>query len=217
MEQRTWQILLKIYKDLYTYKHLLKNSPEMTIDVATLSADEIPSDLPIIQQQTQAVIAYLLGVKELPDIPTMSARIDKYYQKDDFWRRLLLSYVDVCQSLENENSDPEIKAQQEQIVSQVKDLSDSVDEYIRKRKEIIARFSAKLDTQNFPIDSKKLFTNYLNMAEKDPENAWILLITSPAAFAPLRSVDASGRVLISPSQAKKINKNIGHFIKALKA
>ena len=111
-----------------------------------------------------------------------------------------------------------MEAQRSEIALNVKNLSDNVDTYIQQRKDIIARFSKALDTQNFPIDSKQLFTNYLNMAEKDPENAWKLLITSPAAFSPLKSVDAAtGKVLIPPEQSLKINKNIGHFIKSLKA
>ena len=232
MEQDTLQNLLKIYKNLYTYKHLLKDSPAITIDVETLAPDEISSFLPTIQQETQAVIAYLLGLKELPDTSSILARINQYYKEDNFWRKLLLSYVDVCQALENEPTETQqtiktqeeiaalqaIEAQQSEIALDVKNLSDNVNSYIQRRKDIIARFSKALDTQNFPIDSKRLFTNYLNMAEKDPENAWKLLITSPAAFSPLKSVDAfTGKILIPTTQALKINKSIGHFIKSLKA
>ena len=224
METDTLQNLLKIYKDLYTYKHLLKDSPALTIDVSILTPDEVLPLLPTIQQQTGDVIAYLLGLKELPDIPTMSARIDQYYQKDNFWRKLLLAYVDVCKALEDEtaqqmaDTQKAIDAQRMEIFSEIKDLSDTVGAYIQQRKDIVARFSAKLDAQKFPIDSKQLFTNYLNMAEKDPKNAWQLLITSPAAFAPLKTVDAvTGKVLVPPMLALKINRKIARFIKSLKA
>ena len=240
MNENALKNLLEIYKNLYTYKHLLKGAPDITVDLDSLALAEISALLPTIEQQTAAVIAYLLGLKTLPDTDAMLARINQYYQKDDFWRRLLLAYVDVCQAPEDQEPSAEqeqpsaeqeqltaeqeqpsaeqeqLVAEQKQIALQCKELFDSVEGYIQRRKDIIDRFSKALDTQNFPIDSKRLFTNYLNMAEKDPENAWKLLMMSPAAFAPLKATDTSGKFLFSPTQAQKINKNIARFIRSLK-
>lgn len=213
MKEAALKNLLDVYKSLYTYKDLLKGAPETTINLDALSAEDIQKHLPIIQQQTQAVITYLLGMKQLPDTPTMLARINQHYTADDFWRRLLLSYAEVAQS----SDDDVFNSQREEVLAEGKNLFNSVENYIQQRRNIIQRFSAKLDEQKFPIDSKKLLTNYLNMAERDPEGAWKLLISSPASFSPLKTSDASGRSSFSPSQAVKINHTIGSFIKNLKA
>lgn len=213
MKQEALKNLLDIYKNLYTYKNLLKGAPELTIDPNTLPMDDATPFLPTILQQTQAVIAHLLGLRQLPGTPEILDRINQHYKQNDFWRKLLLNYVDVSQSLD----DDAFNVQREEVLTEGKNLFGSVESYIQKRKEIIQRFSAEIDKQNFPIDSKKLLTNYLNMAEKDPENAWNLLTTSPATFSPLKAVDTSGKASFSPAQAQKINHTIGTFIKKLKA
>ena len=79
MNQASTENLLAIYKDLFTYKHLLKGSPELTVDLSGVTAENLSTYLPVIQQQTQSVINYLLGVRETLNISAMLERINKHY------------------------------------------------------------------------------------------------------------------------------------------
>ena len=73
-----------------------------------------------------------------------------------------------------------------------------------------------MKAQKFPVDAQKLIRNYLNMAEKNATEAWNVLTTNPAAFAPLEVVTPEGKRLMAPKEAIELNKKMGVFLRKLK-
>lgn len=206
--------IIRIYQQLYQYKHLIPNAPELSIDIAQTPAEQVESQFETINEQLANMVAYLLGLHaETMNVTNMIDSLQEHYKEDDFWRLVLLDYMDIRQEQEEE-----ALAQKKQAVqTQAQSLYQRIIEYQRRRNEIITAFANKLNTQKFPINAERLFKNYLNMADIDAKQAWSVVITNPAAFSPILVEDSNGKRIISIRDAKKINKQIGHFIKSMKA
>ena len=95
--------LTAIYKQLYQYRHLLKGAPPLTIDLDTLSDSQISDGFSQLNEELNNVIGFLLGLhgSSLP-IKTMIDAVNKHYKKDDFWRSLLLDFIEIKQEIEEE-------------------------------------------------------------------------------------------------------------------
>lgn len=208
------QRLINIYKQLYQYRDMLKGSPALTFDVATMTSDSIANSFDAIKTQIVPVIAYLLGLRgtDLP-VATMIDQLNRHYKKDDFWRNLLLNYIELCQ----EEDEEKLAEQQQQIQSQGLSLYEKLRNFQRRRKEIIDSFASKMAPENFPVNAERLFRNYLNMADLDAQKAWNVLIENPAFFSPIIVEDENGKRILSIADAKDINKKIGAFVKKIKA
>lgn len=208
------QRLINIYKQLYQYRDMLKGSPALTFDVATMTSDSIANSFDAIKTQIVPVIAYLLGLRgtDLP-VATMIDQLNRHYKKDDFWRNLLLNYIELCQ----EEDEEKLAEQQQQIQSQGLSLYEKLRNFQRRRKEIIDSFASKMAPENFPVNAERLFRNYLNMADLDAQKAWEVLIENPAFFSPIIVEDENGKRILSIADAKDINKKIGAFVKKIKA
>lgn len=208
------QRLINIYKQLYQYRDMLKGSPALTFDVATMTSDSIANSFDAIKTQIVPVIAYLLGLRgtDLP-VATMIDQLNRHYKKDDFWRNLLLNYIELCQ----EEDEEKLAEQQQQIQSQGLSLYEKLRNFQRRRKEIIDSFASKMAPENFPVNAERLFRNYLNMADLDAQKAWDVLIENPAFFSPIIVEDENGKRILSIADAKDINKKIGAFVKKIKA
>lgn len=208
------QGLLDIYKKLYQYRDMLKGGPTLTFDTASMEPDAIEESFEQIDLQLATAISYLLGLggKTLT-VELMLASLNAHYKKDDFWRRLLLDYIEIQQQKDEES----IEIQKQQVHQKGSTLLEKIREFQRKRKDLIRRFSAKLEPEKFPINAERMFKNYLHMADLDAQKAWDALITNPAFFSPIIVEDANGNRVISIENAKDINKKIGAFIKKTKA
>ncbi len=208
------QRLINIYKQLYQYRDMLKGSPALTFDVDAMTGDSIANSFDAIKTQIVPVIAYLLGLRgtELP-VATMIDQLNRHYKKDDFWRNLLLNYIELCQ----EEDEEKLAEQQQQIQSQGLSLYEKLRNFQRRRKEIIDSFASKMAPENFPVNAERLFRNYLNMADLDAQKAWDVLIENPAFFSPIIVEDENGKRILSIADAKDINKKIGAFVKKIKA
>lgn len=208
------QRLINIYKQLYQYRDMLKGSPALTFDVDAMTSDSIANSFDAIKTQIVPVIAYLLGLRgtDLP-VATMIDQLNRHYKKDDFWRNLLLNYIELCQ----EEDEEKLAEQQQQIQSQGLSLYEKLRNFQRRRKEIIDSFASKMAPENFPVNAERLFRNYLNMADLDAQKAWNVLIENPAFFSPIIVEDENGKRILSIADAKDINKKIGAFVKKIKA
>ena len=208
------QQIFKIYQQLYQYRDMLKNAPQLTFDLSQFSPEQLDSQEQNIRTELDSVIAYLLGmrVQNLSVIPMIES-LNKHYKQDDFWRLTILDYIDVCQ----EEAEDALEEKKRAAVEEGNAVYKKIMEYQRQRKEIIKSFADKLATQKFPINGERLFRNYLNMADIDSKQAWEVLITNPAAFSPIKVEDEKGKRIISVSAAKQLNKKIGSYIKTMKA
>ena len=83
------------------------------------------------------------------------------------------------------------------------------------KKRIISSFLQKMKKKNYPVDAKRLITNYWKMCGQDAEKAWNILTTNPAFFAPIITVDEKGKTVISPKKASAINNELANFLKKM--
>ena len=96
--------IIAIYKQLFQYKHLLSGGADLTFNVSELDEAFLESRFPEIENQLKNAVAFLLGIRiaatdqnsPLP-VEKMLSSVEKTYKKDDFWRRLLLDYIEVRQ------------------------------------------------------------------------------------------------------------------------
>ena len=212
--------IIAIYKQLFQYKHLLSGGADLTFNVSELDEAFLESRFPEIENQLKNAVAFLLGIRiaatdqnsPLP-VEKMLSSVEKTYKKDDFWRRLLLDYIEVRQ----QEDEKQIRQKKQTVQQEGLDLYKKLSNFRKRRKEIISSFAKKLNEEKLPIDATRLFTNYLNMADIDAEEAWKVAITNPAFFAPINTVDKNGKRNLSVSGAKEVNKKAAAAIKKMKA
>ena len=205
--------LVGVYKQLYKYKDLLKNAPVLSCNLENIPDSELPNVFAQMEGELNSVIGYLLGMRGELKVNSMLEAINTHYKKEDFWRNLLLDFVEIKQ----EEAEHAIKEEKKVVQEDGLEIYAKLREFQKRRKEIIESFSEKIKGDNFPIDAKRLFKNYLNMADIDPKQAWEVLISNPAFFSPLIVEDANGKRTLSIKDAKDVNKKIGARLKKIKA
>ncbi len=87
------------------------------------------------------------------------------------------------------------------------------------RNLVIQKVADAIKKAGFPVDGKKLITNYLKAYETNKKEAYKTLTTNPAMFAPLQLDQIKKSFLfgkIKPEDGHRINKELGIFLKHLK-
>ena len=83
------------------------------------------------------------------------------------------------------------------------------------------KFIEAIKAKNFPIDAERLVNNFFKSVRKDPEGAQKILETNPATYAPIQVEKIPprffGMIKPKPEDGIRINKEIGKFLKNLKA
>ena len=217
MIENTAEETLLIYEDLYKYRDLLKDGPMLSVDVESKfdeEGDALEEAYPTVQSELKSMMGYLFGLPE-PEltVPNMLNSVQKNYPNDDYWRQILIRYIELQQTLDEE----EIERKSDEMLIQGQKIMNDIQEYKSKKTAIIQSFSKAIDIKGYPINSRRLVVNYLKMSKYDDKKAWETITTNPAFFAPLEVVDENGKRLMSVSDAKKLNKEIGGYIKKLKA
>ena len=217
MIDNTAEETLLIYEDLYKYRDLLKDGPMLSVDVESKfdeEGDALEEAYPTVQSELKSMMGYLLGLPEQElTVPNMLNSVQKNYPNDDYWRQILIRYIELQQTLDEE----EIERKSDEMLIQGQKIMNDIQEYKSKKTAIIQSFSKAIDVKGYPINSRRLVVNYLKMSKYDDKKAWETITTNPAFFAPLEVVDENGKRLMSVSDAKKLNKEIGGYIKKLKA
>ncbi len=206
--------ILEIYSQLWRYKDVLKGAPAFKVDPTQVTEETEKVLMPQIDFNTKEIIGYLLGI-QVKEISTTSmiAAIEKHYQKDDFWRKLLIEYV---QAIHNKDISA-FQEEKQKLEQQLLSFKNKINSYSEERKEIILSFAAAIEKEKFPVNAQKLLSNYLNMADENPQEAWSVLVTNPAYFSPIITTDSQGKNILSPAEAKKQNEKLAKFLKNLKA
>ena len=129
----------------------------------------------------------------------------------------LVSYVEIMIEME----ECEINFEEMRLIRERKKLENEILEIKRQKLARMRLYIDKIKKKNFPVDAEKLVKNYFNASEKDPENAFKVLITTPAVYAPIDFSKIKsklfGLIKVKPKDGIKINKKIGKFLKRLKA
>jgi len=85
-----------------------------------------------------------------------------------------------------------------------------------QKEEIIEKAGSAIEKAGFPVDGRKLVRNYLKAAETNAEEAFKILITVPATFAPIETKEVKkGLFHVNPDEGKRINKELASFLKKL--
>jgi hypothetical protein len=135
---------------------------------------------------------------------------------DEDLQDLIFSHIEVLIELEA----CEIREEVMGLRRDKKKIREEYNEMKYMREKVIETYVELIEKNNFPVDARKLMTNYLRAASKSPEKAYETLTTNPAMFSPIL-VDKMPRRLLgllkpSPSDAKKMNKKIAKFLKKAK-
>jgi hypothetical protein len=136
--------------------------------------------------------------------------------EDPILQEAIFSHIEVLIELEAIEIRQEalgLKKEKKKIVKQYNEMK-----YMREK--VINTYVEKLEKHKFPIDARKLMTNYLKAASKAPQKAFQTLTSNPAMFAPIE-IDKMPKKLFglikpSPKDARNMNKKIARFLKKAK-
>lgn len=129
----------------------------------------------------------------------------------------LISYVEILIELEG----CEIAYNLRKAKAERRKIERALYEEHQHRQQRMKDFIDKIRLQNFPIDAERLVTNYFKTAKKDPDGAQKILENNPATFAPIQTDKIPprffGMIKPKPEDGIRINKEIGKYLKNLKA
>ena len=114
-------LLFQIYKKFYQQRAVLQTAPALTIDMTQTSPENFDTDL--ADKEIHDLISFLLGVQNVSQIAwdEALALVEKYYNHQPQWKRLILHYFSYLLEKEKE------QIHQEQI-DFLKDLLKDLDE-----------------------------------------------------------------------------------------
>lgn len=146
------------------------------------------------------------------DILNFAERID-----DDILQLALISYVEILIEIES----CEIAYEGRRIKAKKRKLEREIIEEHTARQEKIKKYIKLVEDKQFPINAERLVVNYFKTSRKDPEGAYQILTNSPATYTPIEVSKIPSRffgmIKSKPEDGIKINKEIGQFMKKLKA
>ena len=188
---------IALYTLFYENRHILKQAPKLHLsleDVAKISSVE---QYHLFRTDLRKVALFLLGLPTHPSvrIEQMVQALQTHYKPGDFLYDFLLDYI-------------KIEYEENQIL-----LNETFMENKEKQDEWIETLSFKIKEKGFPVDANLLIKNYLTFASKNPSFAQKILFSNPCYFAPLKTADEKGNILIKPKDALKMNKTLAVFFK----
>lgn len=204
----------ELYQLLYNNRAVLKDAPALRLKPQDLSNLSNPDIYRAMREDLRRMIIYLLGNPRAENL-TVSKMLDileKYYKPEDFWHAVILEYIEI----EHEEEGSRLRSRRRELIEQTENLLSQLQEKEEQKREIIHSFIEKVAPLNIPVDARQLITNYLNLASIDQDKAWAILTTNPLYFAPLKVTDKKGKLLITPKQAKNMNKDLAKFLKSVK-
>ena len=136
---------------------------------------------------------------------------------DENLQNALISYVEILIELDG----CEIAYNLRKAKAEKRRIEREIFEEQQRRREKMQKFINAIREKQFPIDAERLVNNFFKTARKDPEGAQKILETNPATFAPIQvdKIPARffGMIKPKPEDGIRINKEIGKFLKNLKA
>ena len=136
---------------------------------------------------------------------------------DELLQMSIISYVEVL--IEMESCDIAYEARR--IKAKKRRIERQIMEEHEARRQKIATYIEKIQRKKFPINAERLVVNYFKTARKDPDGAYQILVNNPATYAPIE-VDKIpdrlfGLIKSKPEDGIKVNREIGNYMKKLKA
>ena len=199
--------LIRLYDALLKNQSLITPPPVTHVTAEQLAQN--PSE-ELMMQDLLAVSCSLLGAPQgSRDVALFTTLLNqKFPNPGSFWRMFLSEVIGVL--------DPSKKPQANgALIEQGKHVLKQLNDYLADRNALIAICEKKIKDADFPVDAHALLLNYINMARKQPEQAWDLLTTTPAYFSPIITTDEKGKTVISPAKGKQLNNDLAQFLKNL--
>ena len=157
-------------------------------------------------------------IAKLPSSPKDEDLLDFAEKETDTDLQLaLISYVEILIEIEG----CEIAYEERRLKAKRKHIERRVYEEHAARQERMKRYIDAIKAKKFPVDAERLITNYFKTARQDPDGAYKTLINNPATFAPIEVNKIPPRffgfIKPSPQDGIRVNKELGKFLKNLKA
>jgi len=136
---------------------------------------------------------------------------------DDNLQLAVISYVEIL--IETEGC--EINYKERKLKAERRKIERQLYEEHQARVERSRRYIEAIRSKNFPIDAERLVKNFFKTSNKDAEGAYKMLTNNPATFAPIEINKIKprffGLIKVTPQDGIRVNREIGEFIKKLKA
>ncbi len=201
--------VINVYKKLYQYKHLLTDIRPFPVN----EEEQLIPQIDAVHNQVRLVMGYLLDVNpESLETKQMIRLVESKYEPTTFWFQVVVDYIEVLNEIEKVEADAVLQKRKEPLVQSKAEI----DKIINIRRNLIKKYSAPIKEKGFLVNAEELIKNYLNYADDNPEKAWEVLTTNPAYFSSINVFDKSGKRILSPASAQKMNVDLGQFIKDLK-
>lgn len=136
---------------------------------------------------------------------------------DEILQLAIISYVEILIEIEG----CEITYEGKRLKAKRRRIEREIYEEHQRRIERKKAYIDLIEKKKFPIDATRLINNYFKTAQKDPEGAYQVLINNPAIYAPIDNSKIKprffGLVKVTPQDGIRINREIGNFLKKVKA
>lgn len=136
---------------------------------------------------------------------------------DDILQMAIIAYVEILIEIES----CEIAYEKRRLKAKRRKIEQKVIEEHQRRIDKMKKYISAIEAKKFPIDAERLVNNYFKTSRKDAEGAYKMLTNNPATFAP---IDISrikarffGMIKAKPEDGIRVNKELGNFLKKLKA
>lgn len=205
-------ILYSLYSRLYEQRGVLSSAPQLTVDITQYNPQNFP--VPLVEKETAAIVSYLCSVQDVnaTEVKDVIRIVKQNYMEQPFWKDVILDYVEYKLKQQEEN----LYKRNIDLLKETTRVLNEIRQEEHRRKELVRSFGDQINAQHFHIDAYKLMTCYFIMYRKDAKKAYDTLITNPAYFSPIITIDSNGHVILSPSQAREENAKIAKFLKGLK-
>ncbi len=205
-------LLFNLYQKLYAQRAVLTEAPELTIEIDEYTVDTYPE--PLAEKDCAAIVSYLCGIPDVNDVTADQVLkiVKKNYEDQPFWKNIILDFLEYKlrqQKEANYKRNIELLKETTRILNEIRQEEN-------RRKSLVTSFGDKIRKAGFRVDGYKLINCYFIMYRKDSKKAYDTLITNPAYFSPIITMDAEGNQILTPSEAIEENKKLAKFLKELK-
>ena len=222
------QELFNAYGNFRTAINMICNDCGLAEPDFALTAEQLlPRYKPRLSEQIKDELLFGWGImlmqypEELKNLNPNAADDDllNFAEKttDELLQMAIISYVEVL--IEMESCD--IAYESRRIRAKKKRIERQIIEEHEARRQKIAAYIEKIERKKFPINAERLVVNYFKTARKDPEGAYQILVNNPATYAPIETDKIPNRLFglikSKPEDGIKINREIGNYMKKLKA
>lgn len=136
---------------------------------------------------------------------------------DEILQMAIIAYVEILIEIES----CEIAYEKRRLKAKRRKIEQTIVEEHQRRIDKMKKYIAAIEAKKFPIDAERLVSNYFKISRKDAEGAYQMLTNNPATFAPIdiSKIKARffGMIKAKPEDGIRINKELGNFLKKLKA